>query len=304
MKVARRIVSERQVEALFTTSYGAEMPHAAYFLSRELGLPFYYFEMDRLDSVFPCSAAERMIKRHRQDFLRHAEKLWLISPAMVRDFKRLYGVDGEFLHHFVDIERYERIASSAPPPPTDRIRIMYTGSINSMFLSTMRWFADWLNEGLTIDGRVVEMSIYSGFCPPGLVGPHVRYEGFVSSEEIPSKLCEAHLAAILVSFTRDEGVRQQIETSIYTKTVDYLAVSRPVLVVSPPYAAQLDHFGSVCSVVQSLDREAVAAAIRRLVTDQAYADDLRQRGLELVRRQHSQATVGRQFLAHFLKEDA
>jgi glycosyltransferase involved in cell wall biosynthesis len=304
MAVARRIVRERRVEALFTTSYGAEMPHAAYLLSRELGLPFYYFEMDRLDSVFTCGAAERLIKKHRREFLRHAEKLWLISPAMVREFKRLYGVDGEFLHHFVDVDRYQRIAEEAPPLPTDRIRILYTGSINSMFLGTMRWFADWLNQGLTIDGRSVELSIYSGFCPPGLVGPHVRYEGFVSSEEVPTKLCEGHIAAILVSFTDDEGVRQQIQTSIYTKTVDYLAVSRPVLVVAPAYAAQIDHFGSVCSVVESLDREAIVAAIRRLVFDQPYADDLKRRGLELVRRQHSRDTVGRQFLAHFRQQSA
>ncbi|HVR18359.1 MAG TPA: hypothetical protein VMS65_01640, partial [Polyangiaceae bacterium] len=77
MKIGRRIAKERGVQAIFTTSYGAEMPHAAYFLSKELGLPFYYFEMDRLDAVFLCPSAKRLITRHRRDFLQHASKLWL-----------------------------------------------------------------------------------------------------------------------------------------------------------------------------------------------------------------------------------
>jgi glycosyltransferase involved in cell wall biosynthesis len=299
MHVARRIARERKVEAVLTTSYGAEMPHAAYFLARELGLPFYYYEMDRLDSVFTCRAAERLITKHRRDFLRSARKLWLVSPTMVKTFKHLYGVDGEFMHHFVDIERYQRIAREAPPLPTDRIRLVYTGSINSMFLDTMRWFCEWLNQGLSIDGRPVEMAIYSGYCPPGLEGPHVKYEGFVSSELVAEKLAGAHIAAILVSFTSERGVKEQIETSIYTKTVDYLAAGRPVLTVAPPYAAQLEHYGSVSAVIEKLDRDAVERTLRRLVSDRAYVDDLRERGLALVRAQHSFDTVGRRFLANF-----
>lgn len=302
MELGRRIARLRGVEALLSTSYGAEFPHAAYFLAQELGLPFYYYEMDRLDSVFTCHAAKRLITQHRRDFLRSAKKLWLVSPTMVREFKRLYGVDGEFMHHFVDIDRYQRIAAQAPPLPTDRLELVYTGSINSMFLDSMRWFCEWLNAGLVIAGRTVELSIYSSYCPPGLAGPHVKYQGFVSSELVAEKLAAAHVAVILVSFTEERGVKEQIETSIYTKTVDYLAAGRPVLVVAPPYAAQLEHYGAVTEVVTRLDREAVRAALERLATDAAYAADLRARGLTLVREQHSFDSVGRRFLANFQNE--
>lgn len=302
MQLGRRIARERGAQALLSTSYGAEFPHAAYFLARELGLPFYYYEMDRLDSVFTCRAAERLITRHRKDFLRAAKKLWLVSPTMVREFKRLYGVDGEFMHHFVDIDRYQRVAAAAPPLPADRLLLVYTGSINSMFLDSMRWFCEWLNGGLVIAGRTVELAIYSGYCPPGLEGPHVKYEGFVSSELVAEKLAAAHLAVILVSFTEERGVKEQIQTSIYTKTVDYLAAGRPVLVVAPSYAAQLEHYGAATAVVTRLEREAVRATLERLATDTAYTDELRARGLALVREQHSFDTVGRRFLANFQTE--
>lgn len=303
MQVGRRIARERRVEAILTTSYGAEMPNAAYLLARELGVPFYYYEMDRLDSVFGSPCAKRLITKHRREFLRSARKLWLVSPAMVREFKREYGVDGEFMHHFVDIERYQRIANEAPALPEDRLELVYTGSINAMFLDSMQWFCDWLNQGLVVCGRSVELTIYSGGCPPSLLGPKVRYAGFVPSEQVPEKLARAHAAVILVSFTNERGIKAQIETSIYTKTVDYLAAGRPVLVVAPPYAAQLEYYGGVSSVVQSLDRERVVAALTRFVTDAPYVDDLRRRGLELVRRQHSFDSVGRRFLSEFRSAD-
>jgi hypothetical protein len=121
----------------------------------------------------------------------------------------------------------------------------------------------------------------------------------VSSEVIPEKLASAHIAVVLVSFTDERGPKEQIQTSIYTKTVDYLAASRPVLVVAPPYAAQIDHFGGVTCVVDRLDQGAVSTALERLLTDVDYADGLRRRGLELVTAQHSWDSVGRRFLATF-----
>jgi glycosyltransferase involved in cell wall biosynthesis len=302
MDTGRRIAKERGVEALFTISYGAEMPHAAYFLSKELGLPLYYFESDRLDAVATCGRARRLIADNRLAFLRSVKKLWLTSPAMVRDFKRLYGVDGDYLFHFVDTAHYQRAASEATALPRDRIRLVYTGSINRMFLQTMKWFCDWVNQGLVIDGRPVELTIFSAACPPSLLGPHVTWPGLVPLEEIPAKLAQAHIAVILVSFTEEQGIMDQIRTSLYTKTVDYLAVGRPVLIVSPPDSAEVDCFGDVSSVVNQLDRAAVVAAIRRLVDDASYVEDLRQKGLELVARRHSLAALQTNFLSHFEKD--
>jgi glycosyltransferase involved in cell wall biosynthesis len=203
------------------------------------------------------------------------------------------------MHHFVDIDRYQQATREAPPLPTDRIELVYTGSINSMFLDTMNWFADWLNGGLSIDGRQVELTIYSAFCPPQLIGPHVKYRGLVKSQEIPAKLAAAHAAVILVSFTDDRGIQEQIRTSIYTKTIDYLASGRPVLVVSPDYAGEVDYFGGVTEVVNRLDQAAVVAAIRRIVDDREHAAALSSRGLELARRRHSESAIEEIFLSHF-----
>lgn len=299
MNAARRIVHERKVEALFTTSYGAEMPHAAYFLSRELGLPLYYFEMDRIDTVYSCRCAKKLIVENRLPFLRSLEKLWLISPAMRREFQRAYGVDGEVLLHFIDVAASQAAVRRAPPLPTDRIQLIYTGSVNQMFYDTMRWFCELLNRGLTLDGRPVSMTVYSSFCPPELLGPHVTWPGLVPSDQIAEKLATAHIAVMLISFTEAEGIKQQVETSVYTKGIDYLAASRPVLLVAPPHAGQVESFGAFSCHVDRLDEVQVTAAIRRLLDDVPYADDLRTRGLERVRERHSLEALDRDFLSVF-----
>jgi hypothetical protein len=299
MAVGRRIARERKVEALFSISFGPEMPHAAYFLAKELGLPFYYFESDRLDAYFINPVAKWLITRNRRAFLHGAKKLWLTSPKMVRDFKADYGVDGDYLFHFLDVDACQAAVQAAPPPPRDRIRLVYTGSINAMFYDTMKWWCDRLNRGLEIDGRPVDLTIYAASCPPELLGSAVRWAGLVKLEEIPGKLAEAHVALILVSFTSDPGIRAQVETSLYTKTVDYLAAGRPVLIVSPPYSAEVDCFRDVACVLTVMDDSRMIDAIRRLVDDEAYVSELREKGLRMVHEKHSLAALDRNFLSHF-----
>jgi glycosyltransferase involved in cell wall biosynthesis len=299
MEMGRRIVRERKVEALFTTSYGAEMPHAAYFLAREFGLPFYHFEMDRLDAVFLCRKAKTLVTRNRQEFLRSAAKLWLISPAMVRAYKRIYGVEGELLHHFVDIEKYQHAVRAAGDRPKDKLRLVYTGSINVMLQGTMEWFCRFLNQGVEIEGRPVELSIYSSHCPPGLVGPHVFYRGFVRSEEIPNKLAESDVLLSVSAFEAPPGMREQVQTSVGTKTADYLASGRPMLLIAPQESALWDYCQGVASIVDTLDLERVRQALTRLATDPDYGRELGEAGLRLVRERHSLEALDRLFLSNF-----
>jgi hypothetical protein len=303
MAVGRRIIAERGVRALFTMPYGCEFTLAAYLLHKETGIPLYVFETDYLPATARSARTRRLINQHYGGMLQSARKVWMTSPAMVRFLEREFNIDGEFLFHFVDVDQYQKAAREAAPLPADRIVIAYTGSINTMFWETMKYFCDLLNTGLTVDGRPVEMVIYSAVSPdPALLGSGVRWGGWVPLEQIPSKLAEAHLSTILVSFSEAGNTRKLVETSLYTKTVDYLAAARPVLVVSPPYAAEVDYFGDVTAVVTELAKEKIVSALRRLVDDRTYADGLVARGLDLVRERHSLEALDHIFLRHFREE--
>lgn len=300
MAKGREVIKKRGVEALFTAPYGCEFSLAAFLLSKELNLPLYIFISDDWDKANPKLLPHWLIQRHHQEFLQSAAHLWLTSPSMVRTYKERFGVDGEFLFHFVDSESYKNVRQRFSPPD-DKLQLVYTGSINNMFEETMRWFCDWLNAGLEIAGRPVELTIYTQQEPTAYLGPRVHWGGFVAMEEVPQKLAQAHFAAILVSFTEHPVISKMIRTSLYTKTIDYLATGTPTLVVSPEYAAEVDYFKNATAVVTKPDKEAIQATLLRMLTDTAYREGLQHAGFALVEERHGHAALQRIFLRHFQK---
>jgi len=300
LREARRVILEEEIQLLFTVPHRCEFSLAAYFLHRELGLPLYVFETDDWGASNPRLLPNYLIHRYRERFLRAAAKLWLISPAMVRDFRERFGVEGDFLFHFVPIEKYIAAADRAVPRgASGPISVVYTGSINNTFRDTIEAFCRLLNDGMNVGGRPVELTIHSHYVPPHFLGPHVGFGGFVPSEAIPDILARADILFIGISFTEDPALRQLIRTNIYTKTVDYLASTRPVLVISPPDSGEVDYFGTVTTVIHSLERPVVEEAVGRLVNDGEYVREISRRGVELVRERHSMESLQGSFLSHF-----
>jgi hypothetical protein len=301
MDIARKIIVERKVEVIFTATTSCEFNLAAYFLHLETGLPLYFFETDDWEEANPTLFCRYLIRKYRLELLKATSCLWLTSPAMVRDYAVRFGVEGEFLFHFIDPERSATVGRTIHPPGTGPIQLVYTGSINFMFMSTFRILCQHLNSGIEVNGRPVRLSVYGVACAEEFRGPGVWYGGLVHPDAIPEVISSAHASLIAVTFDQDPGLLKLVKTSLYTKTVDYLAVGRPVLVVAPAYSAEVDYFGGVTHVVPSTDRETFAAAVRRLVEDTAYVEQLTADGQEFVRRRHGPQALEKVFLRHFRK---
>ena len=297
MEAGRRLIRERAIEAIYSSTCSIEFNMAAYRLSQEFGLPLFLHEMDDWLSVNPQPLA-RIKLPERIASLRAAEQVWAVSPAMVRGHRRKYGIDCEYLHHILD-SRECRQKAATQAPPADRFRIAYTGSINRMFQSTMERFCDWLNQGVEIGGKPVEMVIYNPNEPARYLGPAVRWGGFVPMEEVPEVLGQAHVATVLVSFTEDPSLREIIRTSIFTKTVDYLATGVPVLVVAPSDSGQVDYFGRASLVVDQPDTARFRTALESLFLDNEVRENLRESGFALVDEHHGMEALERKFLSRF-----
>jgi glycosyltransferase involved in cell wall biosynthesis len=300
VSLGRRIVEARGTEAIFTVPWRCDFALAAYRLSRETGLPLYVFEMDDWEAMNAHGLPRLVARRYHGRLLRQAERTWLISPAMVEAYRDRFGVEGEFLHHHVEVERYLE-ASEARPPFSDpeRLSIVYTGSINRMFADTMRSVCETVNRGLDVGGRRVTLSIYGASCPPALLGPHVTFEGLVDRTEMPAVLASADVLLVGVTFSQDPELLELVRTSIYTKTVEYLASNRPVLIVSPRYAAEVDYFGDVSTVVDSVEPARLAEALGSIASDRRETEERSRLGLELVQSRHSTAAVLDSFLSQF-----
>lgn len=303
LAAARAIVERQRVEALFTIPWRCEFALAAYLLHRETGLPLYVFETDDWEAMNPTLLQGALTRRHHASMLRAAEHLWVTSPGMQRAYRHRFGVESDFLFHFVDLDRY--LAETARVDASrglgrQRVEAVYTGSINSMFFDTMRAFCDMVNAGVAVDGRPVRFTIYGGICPPEFLGPHVQYGGFVDASAVPRILAEADVSLIAVSFSQDPAVRDLIRTSLFTKTIDYLASTRPVLIVAPRESAEVDYFEEVAEVVSEPGRAAMLAGLERVARAGEAVRARSQRGVELVRRRHSLDSVFPLFLRHFV----
>lgn len=304
MGIARKIIRDRKVEVIFTATTFCELNLAAYFLHRETGLPLYFFESDDWEEANPTALPRYLISKYRAEVYNSCSRLWLTSPAMVRDYASRFGVVGDFLFHFIDPHLYADHGEKIRPPGTGPIELVYTGTINFMFLSTFRTLCRHLNSGVEVNGRSVRLTVFGAACPQEFIGPAVRFGGLISPDSIPEVIAGAHASLIAVTFDQDPAMMQLVKTSLYTKTVDYLAVGRPVLVVAPDYTAEVDYFGGVTHVVPSVEREAFAGALRRLVQDTSYANALAAAGQEFVRQRHGPQALEQVFLRHFRKESA
>lgn len=306
VREGRRIIEAERIEALLALPWRCEFALAAYRLHLETGLPLYVYEMDDWEAMNPTWLQGRWTARYHGPMLRAAERLWVPSPNMQRTFAHRFGVQSDFLFHFLDPEPYRRAreAARADPErarPERPIRLAYTGSINAMFEDTMQTLCDWLNRGLRIDGRPVELVIYGGRCPPSFRGPAVHYKGLVDKSAIPDVLARADVALVGISFSDDPEIKELVTTSCYTKTIDYLASGLPTLVVGPEYSGEVDYFGDVTTVVPRLDRQAVTEAITRMVRATPEVVARVQAGERLVRKRHSLDAIEPLFLRHFRK---
>jgi len=300
LKLGRRLIRERDIKVLFTSTSYCEFNIAAYLLHREFGIPLYLFESDDWYFANDVGLPRLLVRLFRKKILRAAARVWMTSPAMIRDYESRFGVRGEFLFHHVNWRPYSEAAERTPlPGPPHPIQLVHIGSINHMSRDTLCVICGWINRGLTVRGRQVRLTFYGPYCPAELLGPNVNSAGFIAAEQLPAALATAHVLLIGVSFSKDRRTSSMVRTSLYTKTVDCLASTRPVLLVSPRYTSEVDYFGGVVHLVDTLTVRAVEAAIDKLVHDEGYRAALARGGLELVQRCHSPESLGHTFLRHF-----
>jgi glycosyltransferase involved in cell wall biosynthesis len=300
IRAGERIVSTRDIEILFTVPWRCEFALSAYRLSLATSLPLYVFETDDWAAMNRQLWPGSLVRRHHGDLLRHASRLWLISPAMVKTYRERFGVEGQFLHHYLDTEIYARAGRRHERLSSDgTLRVVYTGAINSMFFDTMRRICVLINRGVDVNGRRVVLDVYGGGCPQAFQGKHVTYRGFAPSDAIPDIIAAADVALVGVTFSTDRSLVDLVRTSIYTKTIDYLATGCPVLIVAPPYAAEVDYFRDVATVVETPQEDSVVEAFARLARDDDALAHKRRRGLEFVEAHHSLATMASSFTRHF-----
>jgi glycosyltransferase involved in cell wall biosynthesis len=218
-----------------------------------------------------------------------------ISEQMAREYERRYGYPFLSFHNPID----PAICVPLVEEPDDRhppFRLVFAGTLNP--LTTLEAVGDVCDAvtRLRREGLNVEFELYGEprVLGEGLQRPGVRYAGYITgSAEVARMQARADVLMLPLSFA--PSLRRFLALSMPTKTTSYMASGTPILVYAPPDTALAEYAreSGWASVVSRRSTSELARAIRRLCTDRALRQRLRQTAYDRVMAKHTlQAVTG------------
>lgn len=216
-----------------------------------------------------------------------ATRRFVISEAMQQHFSSTYDGECEVLNNSVCFsDGYDEPAAE----PDARLRIVYAGALHSYYEDSLRLT---LREMQGLAGQAT-LDIYSHEELPHEFRsvPDAAWRHFpaVAASELGGRLQEYDVLLMLSSFKPEH--RALAETSLASKTADYLAAGRCILVYGPTYAenvryAQRYGFGEV---VTSAEPGGLRAAILSLARQPKLRRELGLRAYNFGRERHNRTT--------------
>lgn len=297
---AQKIVESEKIEALMIPLYDVEFAAAGYRLHKMYGIPFHVWECDEWEGISASVPyVKSLVTKLHPILLRDSATAWMTSPGMIRANKQRFGVDGKFLFNFVDVDKFARVnpEDSSEGP----WKVIYTGAINGMFDECLLRIASWINQGISVDGREVELAIYTNCDTRAYTGKHVKDMGFVPHHQMPDILSRGDALLVAVSFAGSSEIMRMTKTSLYTKTIEYLAAAKPIIYVGPSDTAEHDYFGDVLKNVLTADKESFVSALSSVLGDVKSRRALVARGRSFVETRHSYAALDQDILSAFRK---
>jgi glycosyltransferase involved in cell wall biosynthesis len=215
---------------------GSELFVAAYLASRIGGRPLVVYELDEWRaSVTTSGGTARLLERmFHARIARGASTLWVMSEPLALAMAERYGVEAGVLPHSVDLARFgpRRLRDR----PVRDLALVYTGAVYGAQADALaRVCRAAARSALPCRLVVYTADDRAALSALGVAGPRVEVREPVSPEEIPAVLALADALVLPLSF--ELSVRSVVETSLPTKTADYLASGIPILVHAPEYAA-------------------------------------------------------------------
>jgi hypothetical protein len=224
---------------------------------RKKPVPYVTWMMD--DHVIRWADGWQYPSRYEEAFafhLRHAQRVFAISPTMAKLYQDRFGVEADVLFGPADIPSHLRWEPADTGGP---VRLCYFGSA-----------IPWQRGGLTrLIGKLEKidavLDVFSfGDGAASLAGPRVTVRGPIAATEVVSRMGEYDGVVIALSFEAKD--RNMVELNIATKMSECLASGTPTVVIGPEYGAMVKFVRAhECAiVVDDLEDPAQLAGVRTL----------------------------------------
>lgn len=232
--------------------------------------------------------SRRIVKPLSGMVLRHAAHVYAVSPGMRRLLEVEFGAESEV--QWPATERHQPRAQSVAAASKDAV-ILFAGGISYAVEDSLRLLLEIITSGrLKRDGISVKLLLHSRLSDDqrGTFENHpdVVVRNWVVQSEMPGVLAGADILFLPFSFL--ETSRHTVETAFPSKTADYLAAGKPVLVFGPPYSTVV-HYAleeGFAEVVTECSVDALTRAIERVLLAPSYGAALRAKALEVFFRNH------------------
>ena len=286
-------------EAVVTVAHGYSWVTAAAFASLR-NVPLHLIVHDdwprimKLPGVFSNRVERQFVRVYRQ-----AASRLCVSPFMVEEYRRRYGVDARVLYpsRARDTPIFE-----APPERLGRtcsaLTFAFAGTINIPdYCRLLRMLAELLEAR---GGRVLIFGPLTTdqAAAAGLTSATIELRGLLPSDQLMKRL-RAEVDVLFVPMSFAERDKANMEVSFPSKLTDYTAVGLPLLIVGPSYCSAVrwarENYG-VAEVVDVDEPARLRAAVGRL-SNADYRVQLASRALSVGARQFSNETARQQLLS-------
>jgi Glycosyl transferase 4-like domain len=235
----------------------------------DLGLPFLPYLHDTIVESLEGSRYDRLGHQVQERVVRSAHEVLVATHGMAALFREKYGIEAVPVEHI-----YPEPVPEQPPEDPGSRDLFWSGNIYAINAAALRRVFD--ASGL-VDGtglNIASLQSQEGLERLGFGGARVRSTYIpVSERSRYLDLLKSHGVLVLALSWPDESSihEDELRTIFPTKTPEYLASGRPILVHCPDhyYLAQFFKENGCGEVVGERSVDALATALNRLLEDPA-----------------------------------
>jgi glycosyltransferase involved in cell wall biosynthesis len=235
--------------------------------------------------------------------LRRATHIYAVSPAMQRLILREFGAHSEV--QWPATGAYRTSEGSRPHTNNDDVPvILFAGGLTHAVGDGLDLLATLISSGKLREYGIpkIRFHLHTNVTEEerrvrGWDHPDILSLEWVAQTDVPKVLYGADILFLPYSFR--EGSRHLVETAFPSKTADYLAAGKPILVVGPPYSTLVQYASEegFAEVVTEPNVDMLAHAIQRIVLFPEHARMLAARAHDVFYRNHDIERQRRDFRA-------
>jgi glycosyltransferase involved in cell wall biosynthesis len=290
--LATHLIRTKRIDVMMTIVHGRFFVAAA--LAGWITRTPYIVEMHD-DTVTPAGRQSWLLKYILSSsvrwVLRGASHIYAISPEMQHLLKSEYGVDSELQMPGTESNRRSDSVTKLSVDPNSAV-ILFAGAITDSVEDSLKFLAEILVTGKLQGIQPVELHLYTQVSPErirdwGWDHPCISVHGWASQHELQSVLRSADILFLPFSFS--EASRYAVQRAFPSKTADYLAAGKPILVFGPRYSSLVRYAEEqrFAEVVEEFKEEVLARGIQRILSDSAHRSQLCQRSLVVFEQNHN-----------------